>query len=133
MKHLQIYEAYLKKYKIREGELVKSISDKELPYIKEVLLDLNDEGINTNVSLVTGHGTNGYPNVYVGVTNTSNSTDVSSCLSHIKSYMLSRDWVIWDERDYESDDLFNDDVEMPRTYSIIFKRNKNISEVGSIK
>jgi hypothetical protein len=124
-----VNEHYLKKYKVREGKLVKSISDKELPYIREVLLDLNDRGIKTVVSLVTGHGTGGYPNVYVEVTNTSNSIDVSSCLSHIKSYMLWRDWVILDERDYESDDLFNDGVEMPRTYSIMFKRLKDLDNI----
>lgn len=125
-------EAYLKKYKIREQELVKSISDKELPYIKEVLLDLNDRGIKTNVSLVTGHGTVGYPNVYVEVSNykSSDKDSVEDCLSHINSYMLSRDWTIWDERGYESDDLFNDDVEMPRTYSIMFKRSKYLNNIN---
>jgi hypothetical protein len=124
-------ESYLKKYKIREQELVKSISDKELPYIKEVLLDLNDRGIKTNVSLVTGHGTVGYPNVYVEVSNykSSDKDSVEDCLSHINSYMLSRDWTIWDERGYESDDLFNDYVEIPRTYSIMFKRSKYLNNI----
>ena len=130
MKHLQIYETYLNKYKIREMGLVKSISDNELPYIKEVLLDLNDEGIKTTVSLVTGGGTRGYPNVYVEVSNykSSDKDSVEDCLSHIKSYMLSRDWTIWDERDYESD-LFDDGVEIPRTYSIMFKRSKDLNNI----
>ena len=142
MKHLQIYETYsqsesvyeehyLKKYKIREMGLVKSISDNELPYIKEVLLDLNDRGIKTTVSLVTGGGTRGYPNVYVEVTNykSSDKDSVEYCLSHIKSYMLSNDWTIWDERGYSSDDLFNDDVEITRTHSIVFKRSKDLNNI----
>ena len=124
-------EHYLKKYKIRQVDLSKSISDKELPYIKDVLLDLNHEGIKTTVSLVTGGGTRGYPNVYVEVTNykSSDKDSVEDCLSHIKSYMLSNDWIIWDERGYESDDLFNDDVEITRTYSIMFKRSKDLNNI----
>lgn len=126
-----VSEAYLNKYKIREMGLVKSISDNELPYIKEVLLDLNDEGIKTTVSLVTGGGTRGYPNVYVEVSNykSSDKDSVDDCLSHIKSYMLSNDWTIWDERGYSSDDLFNDDVEITRTYSIVFKRSKDLNNI----
>lgn len=126
-----VSEKYLNKYKIRELELVKSISDNELPYIKEVLLDLNDVSIKTTVSLVTGGGTRGYPNVYVEVSNykSSDKDSVEDCLSHIKSYMLSNDWTIWDERGYSSDDLFNDDVEISRTHSIIFKRSKDLNNI----
>ena len=111
-----VNEHYLDKYKKREVVLSKSIIAKELVVIKDVLLDLGDSGIKTSVSLVTGHGTKGYPRVYIEVSNynISDKNSVMACLSHIKSYMLSNDWDISYEREEGMSSV------------IIFKREKNV-------
>ncbi len=104
-KVLGVNEHYLDKYKKREVELSKSIIAKELVVIKDVLLDLGDSGIKTGVQLLTGHGTRGYPNVYVDIVSKDENdfseddkNSVMACLSHIKSYMLSNNWNISYER-----------------------------------
>jgi hypothetical protein len=116
-----VFEHYLDKYKKREVVLAKSIIDKELVVIEDVLLDLKDSGIKTTVQLITGHGTKGYPNVYVNVVSNDESdfseddkNSVMACLSHIKSYMLSNDWDISYEREEGMSSV------------IIFKREKNV-------
>ena len=116
-----VNEHYLDKYKKREVLLSKSIIAKELVVIKDVLLDLKDSGIKTTVQLITGHGTKGYPNVYINVVSNDKSdfseddkNSVMSCLSHIKSYMLSNDWTLFYEREEGMSSV------------IIFKREKNV-------
>ena len=116
-----VFEHYLDKYKRREVVLAKSIIAKELVVIEDVLLDLKDSGIKTTVQLITGHGTKGYPNVYVNVVSNDerdfseyDKNSVMACLSHIKSYMLSNDWDISYEREEGMSSV------------IIFKREKNI-------
>jgi hypothetical protein len=105
-KVLGVNEKYLDKYKKREVELSKSIIAKELVVIKDVLLDLGDSGkFKTGVQLLTGHGTRGYPSVYVDIVSKDENdfseddkNSVMACLSHIKSYMLSNNWDISYER-----------------------------------
>lgn len=121
-----VNEHYLDKYKKRETLLVKSISDKELLFIKDVLLDLGDSGIKTSVSLVTGHGTRGYPSVYIEVSSykISDKDSVVNCLDTIKSYMLSNDWTLfYDVNSQKTDVLSGEDY---GNWTLIFKREKNI-------
>lgn len=120
-----VNEHYLDKYKKREIVLVRSISDKELLFIKDVLLDLGDSGIKTSVSLVTGHGTRGYPRVYIEVYSYKISDDsVVNCLDTIKSYMLSNDWTLFYDVNSQKTEIISG--EEYGNWTLIFKREKNI-------